>query len=123
METRPQFILGDLAANILVATAAVACSTWLIGGELGMLPGMLVGMLLGMAIALILSMGLLAPLLGIMEVMSPCMLGGMLGGMCGGMWALTGSEILFSGSATGTSVITAVYLLNAILSGPQKVSE
>ena len=43
MEKRLYFIIGDLCANALVATAAVALTAWLIGGSWGMLPGMLVG--------------------------------------------------------------------------------
>ena len=45
MEKRLYFIIGDLFANALIATIAVALTTWLIGGSWGMIPGMLVGML------------------------------------------------------------------------------
>ena len=119
METRWYFIVGDLAANILVATVAVALTSWLIGGSLGMLPGMIVGMLLGMAIALVIGMGLLAPLLGVMEVISPCMLSGMLGGMFGAMWNPAGSQILQWGANTGFAVLVIIYAINAVLSGSQ----
>ena len=80
MEKRLYFIIGDLFANALIATIAVALTTWLIGGSWGMIPGMLVGMLLGMVITLPLSLVLLTPILGVMEILSPCMISGMLGG-------------------------------------------
>ena len=121
METRWYFVLGDLCANILVATVAVAVSTWLVGGSLGMLPGMLIGMLIGMALALFPFFGLLSVVLGVMEVMTPCMLSGMLGGMFGGMWALTGAEIWQWGSGTGITVVAVVYALNAAVSGQQEL--
>lgn len=120
MERRAYFVIGDILANSLVATAAVALSAWLIGGGPGMWPGMLAGMVLGMALALVLSM-LLAPLLGVMEVMVPCMLSGMLGGMWGGMWPLAGSDLPRWGVATAFAVLTVVYLANALLRGPQQV--
>ncbi len=121
METRWYFILGDLAANILVACAAVALSSWLIGGSLGMLPGMIIGMLFGMVIGLVIGMGCLTVFLGVMEVATPCMLSGMFGGMWGGMWSLAGAEVLQWGAATGVITLTAVYVLNAFVSGPQKI--
>ena len=121
MEKRPLFIIGDLFANALVATAATALTTWLIGGHWGMLPGMLIGMILGMAIALPLGLAMLSPLLGVMEVITPCMLSGMFGGMWGGMWSLSGSEVVNWGAGTGVAVVMIIYLLNAIMSGPQKL--
>lgn len=123
METRWYFIVGDIAANILVATAAVALSSWLIGGGIGMVPGMLIGMLLGMAVGMFLGFGFLSPLLGVMEVASPCMLSGMFGGMWGGMWSLDGGEILQWGAATGIIVLAIVYALNAAMSGPQQIGD
>lgn len=121
MEKRLYFIIGDLFANALVATAAAALTAWLIGGAWGMIPGMLVGMLVGMVIALPLSLALLAPFLGAMEVLSPCMISGMLGGMWGGMSPLAGGAILQWGVGTGVAVVVVVYALNAVVSGPQKV--
>jgi len=121
MEKRPLFILGDLFANALVATAATALTSVLIGGTWGMLPGMLVGMLLGMLIVFPLGLGLLSPLLGAMEVISPCMLSGMLGGMWGGMMTLSGNQVVFWGIGTGVCVVAMIYLLNAIVTGPQNL--
>lgn len=121
MEKRWNFILGDLFANVLVATAAAALTSWLIGGSWGMLPGMLIGMLIGMAVALPLGLGLLTPLLGVMEVVSPCMLAGMFGGMFGGMWPLEGADILRWGAGGGLASMALIYSLNAILTGPQKL--
>ena len=123
METRWYFILGDIAANCLVAIAAVALTSLLVGGALGMIPGMIVGMLLGMAVALVIGMGFLAPLLGVMEVISPCMLSGMAGGMFGAMFDLSGMQILQWGAATGVAMLAIVYLLNALLSGPQRLGD
>ncbi len=120
MEKRPFFVLGDLFANILVATLAAAATTKLLGGSLGMLPGMLLGMALGMVIAIIIAM-LLVPILGIMETMMSCMLSGMLAGMCGGMWGFDAEDILRWGIGTGVTMMLLVYALNFIVSGPQDV--
>ena len=119
MERRLAFVLGDLLANILVAAAATAATTWLMGGAWGMGAGAVLGMLLGGAIGLILAVGGLMPLLGALEVLSPCMLSGMLGGMWGGMWALAGAGILAWGAGTGLAVVAAIYGLNAVLTGPR----
>jgi len=121
METRLYFVIGDCIANVFVATVAVALTTWLIGGAWGMIPGMIAGMVVGMLIAIPLSVGLLFPLLGVMEIMAPCMLSGMFGGMWGGMWPLTGAEIWKWGIGTGIVVVILIYVLNAGLSGPQKI--
>lgn len=121
MEKRPYFIIGDLLANALVGTAAVAVTSWLIGGAWGMIPGMIVGMILGMIVALPLSLALLFPLLGVMEVMAPCMLTGMLGGMWGGMWPLEGSAIIRWGIGTGVAVVVIIYTMNIFMTGPQKL--
>lgn len=123
MEKRLYFVLGDLIANILVATVAVAVTAWLIGGSWGMIPGMIVGMVLGMIIAIPLTVAVLAPLLGIMEVMAPCMLGGMFGGMWGGMWPLQGEEILRWGVGTGVAAFALVYALNSVMTGPRKIDK
>jgi len=104
MEKRLYFIIGDLLANVFVATATVALTAWLIGGSWGMSPGMLIGMVIGMAISLVLIVALLSPILGAMEIISPCMLSGMLGGMWGGMWPLDGTGILQWGVGTGIAV-------------------
>ena len=120
MEKRPYFIIGDLLANALVATVAVAVSASLIGGGWGMIPGMLAGMVVGMLVALPLSLIVLFPLLGVMEVMAPCMLSGMLGGMWGGMWPLAGESVFRWGISTGIGVMVVIYMLNAIITGPQK---
>jgi hypothetical protein len=121
MEKRLYFIVGDVFANIAVATLALAASSALIGGGLGMLPGMIVGMFIGMLVALIFSMGVLAPLLGVMEILMPCMLGGMLAGMCGGMWELSTAQIIKWGAVTGLGMLLFIYVMNALLSGPQKI--
>jgi len=121
MERRPYFVIGDLAANVLVAAVAAALATWLFGGEPGMFAGMVGGMVLGMALALVLSMVLLVPLLGAMEVMSPCMLSGMFAGMVGGMWPLAVQEVLAWGGGIGAAVFAAIYGLNALMGGPQQL--
>lgn len=121
MEKRPYFVIGDLVANCIVATAAVAVTAWLVGGAWGMIPGMVVGMIIGMIIALPLSLALLFPLLGVMEVVAPCMLSGMLGGMWGGMWPLGGAEILSWGIGTGVAVVVLIYGMNLFVTGPQKL--
>jgi hypothetical protein len=123
MEKRPYFIIGDLFANALVATAAVAVTASLIGGAWGMIPGMLAGMVVGMLVALPVSLIFLFPLLGVMEVMAPCMLSGMLGGMWGGMWPLAGESVLRWGIGTGIGVMVIIYALNAMLTGPQKAGD
>ncbi len=122
MEKRLYFVIGDLLANMVIATIAVALTAWLIGGSWGMVPGMLGGMVIGMLITLPLALGLLAPLLGIMEVLSPCMISGMLGGMWGGMWPLAGNAVFSWGIGTGTIVMVMIYVLNARMTGIQKIS-
>jgi hypothetical protein len=121
MEKRPYFLIGDLLANALVATVAVAFTAWLIGGTWGTVPGMLAGMVLGMAIALPLILALLLPLLGVMEVIAPCMLSGMVGGMWGGMWPLVGAGIFRWGLGTGVAVFVIVYAISTGMSGPQRL--
>ena len=121
MEKRPLFVLGDLVANAFVATIAVAATNWMLGGAIGMIPGMLIGMLIGMIIALPVGLVMLAPLLGAMEVLSPCMISGMLGGMWGGMMALSGDEVLNWGIGTGIAVVIVIYIINALVTGPQKL--
>ncbi len=105
---------------------AAAVATWLIGGAWGMFPGMLLGMLIGMIIALVLGLALLTPILGVMEVLTPCMLSacmlsGMFGGMWGGMWPLTVIEVLKWGGGTGVAVVVIIYVLNTIVTGPQRI--
>jgi len=84
MEKRPYFVAADVAGNVGIGLIAVAVSTLVFGGNIGMLPGMLGGMLIGMIIGMLLGFGVLAPLFGIMEVVVPCMMSGMVGGMIGG---------------------------------------
>ncbi len=121
METRLFFVVGDLLSNILVATVATGVTTLLLGGALGMLPGMVLGMVIGMVIATGLGMGLLARRLGIMEIVMPCCMSGMLGGMWGGMRSFGVVETLQWGVTTGVAVVAAIYLLNLLLTGPQRL--
>lgn len=123
MEKRLYFIAGDLISNIVVGIISVGVTTLLIGGNMPMLPGMLAGMVVGMVLAMGLSMGVLAPRLGIMEIMMPCMMTGMFGGMFGGMNAFSIVQTLQWGTATGVVVMSLVYLLNAALSGQQKLPD
>ena len=123
MEKRLYFIAGDLFSNIVVGIVATGVTTLLIGGNMPMLPGMLAGMVVGMILAMGISMGVLAPRLGIMEVMMPCMVTGMVGGMFGGMFSLGFVQALRWGAATGVTMLVLVYLLNAGLSGQQKLPD
>jgi len=123
MEKRLYFIAGDLLSNIIVGIVAIGVTTLLIGGNMPMVPGMLAGMVVGMVLAMGLSMGVLAPRLGIMEIMMPCMMTGMVAGMWGGMIALSFVQTLIWGAATGVTMLTLVYLLNAAISGPQKLTD
>ena len=123
MEKRLYFVAGDILSNIVVGIVSVGVTTLLIGGSMGMWPGMLAGMVIGMVLAMGLSMGVLAPRLGIMEIMMPCMMTGMFGGMWGGMVPLGIVDTLQWGAATGVTVLTIMYLLNAAISGPQKLPE
>lgn len=120
MEKRIPFIIGDVLANMLVATVTTAAATWLIGGTWGMIAGAAAGMVLGMVIALLLCIPVLMTLLGAFEVLTPVMLSGMLGGMWGGMWPLAGSAILRWGFGTGLALVAVIYGLNAVLTSPQK---
>lgn len=120
MEKRFYFVLGDLVTSVVAAIATTGLAVWLIGGAFGMVPGMLVGMLLGMVVALFLTL-LISPLLGLMEVLTLGMLSGMIGGMWGGMWPLSGGEIVRWGAGTGVAVFVVIYLLNAAMTGPQRL--
>ena len=121
METRLAFVLGDLLANALVAIAATAAATWLIGGGWGMAAGGILGMGLGGVIGLVLAGAALMPLLGALEVLTPCMVSGMLGGMWGGMWPLAAGGVLAWGTGTGLAVVAGIYALNAVLTGPRRM--
>ena len=121
MEKRLYFVTGDILSNVVVGIVSVGVTTLLIGGSMGMWPGMLAGMVVGMVLAMGLSMGVLAPRLGIMEIMMPCMMTGMFGGMWGGMVSLGIIDTLLWGAATGVTVLTVIYLLNAAISGQQKL--
>ena len=123
MEKRIPFIIGDLAANVLVGCAAAGLTTWLIGGSLGMIPGMLLGMLSGAVISLPISLTLLVPVLGVIEAITPAMVTGMIAGMWGGMWPLQGDQILTWGAASGVAAVVLIYSLNAILTGPQPLED
>lgn len=120
MERRLPFVLGDLLANVLVATVATAAATWLLGGAWGMAAGAVLGMGLGGLIGLVLAAVALMPLLGALEVLTPCMVSGMLGGMWGGMWSLAAAGVLAWGAGTGLAVVAAIYGLNAVLTGPRQ---
>lgn len=121
MENRPYFIAADVASNIGVAVIAVAVTTLALGGNVGMLAGMVGGMLIGMILGMFLGFGILAPLFGIMEVVVPCMLSGMIGGMVGGMQDLSFAEVLQWGSIAGLGSLVAIYTLNAVFGGQQKI--
>ena len=121
MENRPYFIAADVACNVGIALIAVAISTLVFGGNIGMLAGMVGGMLIGMILGLLLGFGILAPRFGIMEVIVPCMMSGMIGGMVGGMQDLSAAEILQWGCITGLGSLVAIYTLNAVFGGQQKL--
>jgi hypothetical protein len=121
MENRPYFIAADVASNLGIALLATAISTLIFGGNIGMLAGMVGGMLIGMTIGMLIGFGVLARLFGIMEVLIPCMMSGMIGGMIGGMQDLSVGEILQWGCVAGLGSLVAIYTLNAVFGGPQKI--
>lgn len=118
METRPYFVLGDFAVNILagigvgLATAALFGPAW--NMVLAMFVAMAFGMLLSMPIAL-----LAGALFGAMELMVPVMTTGMVVGMVVAMAAAMG-EVTFGwaarvGAYGGLGVVVATYVANSVI--------
>lgn len=120
MDSRPFFIFGDLAGNI-VCGAFVALICWLIFDPTW---NMVLAMFVAMAIGMVLSMVVYFPfaiLFGAMEVMVPFMLTGMYSGMVVGMWAsmhtISVAQALQAGALTGLATIAIVFLVNTRLRG------
>jgi len=118
VETRPYFLLGDLAASGLIGGVAGALSAWLVDPSWNMWVAHGVCMLLGMAIALPLGFPFMA-FFGAMEVMVPTHMAGMFAGMWVGMEAAMGPVSGAAGFATGIWVGLAglgfCYLADALL--------
>ncbi len=84
MDSRLYFVLGDLAANLLVGALAGWLSAVVIGTGWNMFLAMFLAMGLGMLVGLVLFFPL-GMAFGAMEVMLPTMFSGMLAGMVVGV--------------------------------------
>ncbi len=118
LETRPYFVLGDLAANIAAGVIIGLISALLFGPGWNMLLAMFVGMALGMVISLPIALGSGA-LFGAMEVMLPVMTTGMVVGMVVPMAAAM-AEVSFAwavrvGACCGVGVVIATYVANSLI--------
>jgi Na+/H+ antiporter NhaC len=120
METRPYFLLGDLASSILsgvvvgLVCAAVIDESW--NPTLAMIVGMTVSMLVVFPLQLGCNI-----LFGAFEVMLPTMLTSMAAGMVVPMAAaeraVPWKEAAFQGGVIGLAVLVFTYVANAILRG------
>jgi hypothetical protein len=118
LETRPYFVLGDLAVNVATGWIVALAMALLFGPSWNMWLAMVVGMALGMMISLPISL-LSGALFGAMEVMIPVMTTGMVVGMVVPMAAAMG-EVGFgwaarSGAACGVGVVIATYVANIVI--------
>lgn len=81
MDSRWQFIVGDLFSNTVVALAACLAAHAVTGPSWPMPLAMLVGMVLGMLVAMVLGFAALMRWFGAMEILLPTMTAGMVAGM------------------------------------------
>ena len=118
METRPYFVLGDLAANALAGVFVGCVCAALFGPSWNMLLAMVVGMALGMALSLPVAFAAGA-LFGAMEVMVPVMTTGMVVGMVVSMAAAMGDVgygwAAQAGVWSGIGVVIATYVANVLI--------
>ena len=118
METRPYFVLGDLAVNVAAGIVVALVSAALFGPGWNMVLAMIVGMALGMMISLPIAIASGA-LFGAMEVMIPVMTTGMVAGMVVSMAAAMDEIGLGSaarlGAYSGIGVAIATYVANALI--------
>ncbi len=120
METRPYFLLGDLASNVLSGAAVGMLCAALIGESWNHTVAMIVGMVLGMIAILPLQLASNI-FFGAFETMLPMMLTGMAVGMVVSMAAadrlVPWQEAAVQGGVIGLAVLMFTYLLNALLHG------
>jgi hypothetical protein len=118
IETRPYFVIGDLASNVGVGALVGALSALVFGSGWNMFVAMIVGMALGMLVSLPFAF-LLGALFGAMEVILPVMTTGMVAGMIVSMGAaMEGSTFAQGaklGAISGFGVMVAIYLANAVI--------
>jgi hypothetical protein len=122
METRPFFVAGDLASNVLVGALVGGVLALLFGPGWNMFIAMVVGMVLGMVVSLPFAF-LLGALFGAMETMLPVMTTGMLAGMVVSMaaaMAASAEAVGFAhgawlGCLSGFGIFVATYLANAVV--------
>jgi hypothetical protein len=120
METRPYFLLGDLASNVLSGAAVGMLCAAVVGASWNHTLAMIVGMVLGMVA--ILPMQLACNIFfGAFETMLPMMLTGMAAGMVVSMTAadrlVPWQEAALQGAVIGLAVLVFTYVANAILHG------
>ena len=120
METRPYFLIGDLASNVLSGAAVGILCAAAIGTSWNHTLAMIVGMVLGMAA--VLPMQLACNIFfGAFETMLPMMLTGMAAGMVVSMAAaerlVPWREAGLQGAVIGLAVLVFTYVANGILHG------
>jgi len=118
LETRPYFVLGDLAANVLAGIAIGSLSAAVFGTGWNMMLAMFVGMALGMAVSTPLAL-LAGALFGAMEVMVPVMTTGMVAGMVVSM-AASMTDVGYGwaarvGAYCGVGVVVVTYVANGLI--------
>jgi hypothetical protein len=118
VETRPYFVLGDFASNILAGVFVALVTNALFGPGWNMWLAMFVGMALGMLLSTPFAI-LAGALFGAMELMIPVMTTGMVVGMVVSMAAAMG-EVTFAwaarvGAYSGAAVVAVTYLANSVI--------
>ncbi len=118
LETRPYFILGDLAVNVLAGSVVGLVVAALFGPAWNMLLAMIVAMGLGMAVSMPIAL-LCGACFGAMELMVPVMTTGMVAGMAVSMLAAE-AEVAFGwaarvGAYSGVGVVVATYVANSVI--------
>ncbi len=120
MDHRLYFVLGDLAANIVVGAVAGWLCAMLIGVGWNMFVAMILAMVVGMVVATILFFPF-AIFFGAMEIMLPAMMTGMVSGMAVGMWAAMETfeslEALRVGAVCGLVSLVFIWVVNNSLRG------
>jgi len=120
MDHRLDYVIGDFLASLLLGTIVGILSWAIVSPWWNMLVAMLIMMPIGMIAGLI-AFFPAGIKLGAMEAMVPLMFTGMLSGMVVGMaaamHALSFTDALGLGAASGVAGITFVWIANSLLRG------
>ena len=118
METRPYFVLGDIASNGGVGALVGVTCAWLFPSEWHMAVTMIAGMIFGMVMSLPMAF-LLSGLFGAMETLLPVMTTGMVAGMVvtmqSSLTTMRPEETARIGASCGLAVVIVTYLANAFI--------